>query len=502
VWLTIIGGNDYSPYVPFDSWRIEGSIRHLGSQASCTVILPRGSLPRPKGFQQIVLRWDSPPIFLFGGIITRVDQHPTGNPDVYAYELTCVDYTRWLDHIPAGAGAYTGTADAVVRQLIQDWVNPGTLAANLGLPAVAAPIDTQGVQSIPVTIYGFNPNYLPVSQCIDQIAKMVEAVWYVDPLGSLVFANPDSTYLFAPLPVESFSYFDQGRQQTVTEQLPVLHADTELPPPAGNISYYDLILSEDISGTISGVTVKDYFAVTTQPVTENNQNNAKLVGDGMTRFFPLYNRPVDPAHTTVTVGNKVYSVANHNLKTEYVDGDPANPTADDWCFVCSTNQGIRFNQPPANGQGITVTYQYYEPGFDLQTVPALASIIAAREGFGGGYYLDVISDPNLTAPISLTDGTPPWLAAEQIRLNRYARIKLYADFHVRLFGGAGIWLPGMVFGIVSSQRGDTADSADTAWTGWGTTFRNKFYTVQTEVTLLNEFWYDVHVIAATDIWGE
>jgi len=498
-WRLRIAGVDYSVEADMPTISIMQSNKHRGGIMTCDVNIAGKAKPRPKSLQSIYLEHvtaGSADWRLFGGVIATSEQYEI-QPTTYGYHLTCVDLTRFLDHVPIGASVYTGAVSDVVKQIVQDWAAPGNLVTGaLSDPAPDAPITTNHVQDLSVQVYGFQPLYIPVSAALDQLARMVYASWWVDPYGDIYFCMPDSTWARAPLPtVAPVTFFNQdlvaGEPVGMTTQsLPLLDADVDW------AEYRDLRIAEDATQLITCVHARDYQEVSTVPAEENPSNNAKLRGDGSTRFFPLYNTPVDPAHTLVYVDAKEYSTGRGNLRTEYIDGTPAAPTEDDWCFVCQSNQGIRFNLAPPSQSSIRVIYNYYANGQDVMKNLTLAAEVAAREGFGGGRIYQILSDPTLTQPISLSDGTPPWLAAEQITLSRYGRIKYKATFSTRRSG----WRPGQVFAIQSARRGDQADAA--SYNTWGQTFRQRFWVVQTSTKLNNDDVADTRVEAHADIWGE
>src|SRR5205807_5348597 len=115
---------DYSTRTLFDTVRVSQSNRHLGSTLSFEVSIVSKSLPRPKGFQQVVISRNSDGARLFGGIIHRVDQIEDSLP-AFNYRILAADYTRWLDHVPIGGGGIypkppETTVDGIVRQIVAD----------------------------------------------------------------------------------------------------------------------------------------------------------------------------------------------------------------------------------------------------------------------------------------------------------------------------------------------------------------------------------------------
>lgn len=554
---------NYSANTDYSQWTFYQSIRHNGSQASGVVYIRNKELPRPKTFHEIRLLYPSGQT-LFGGIIQRVRQVIV-NADTVAYYLECSDYTRWLDHIPAGAKAYNGDIDVVIKQLIDDWVT-NSVATSFGHLGPSVPMTYAGVRPVAVSSGPYNPNFIFVSQAIDYLCKTFYCLWYIDVTRDLIVFLPDTEdQPGAPLPppagAEVLSWYDQDPLNPVmlsSFTIPTLYADTD------TTNYFDLELTEESSSTISGVLVKDYSELSV------TQDSEAKVGDGTTKQFQLYSDPADPKHTTVTnvttgksykwnkvvgttsaVGgtytltdtSKTWTVnqwagatvrlttgsgdeiqttqsakiasntatvltitspwtvvptsgeayAIDNMLTEYVDGQPSDVAPGDVCFVCTVNRGFRFGVAPAAADQISVAYNYYFIGQSPYQAIALSAEIASREGFGAGYYYDVFSGE--TAPITVSEGTPPWQALQQIMLKRYARIKIKASFKSYTAG----WVPGQRFAIVSDARGD---SSSNVFTGWGTRFVQRFFVTQTNSTIINDTTVLTEVEAVSDLWGE
>lgn len=490
-WKLLIGpypaAVDFSGNTDFTSWTLYQSIRHRGSQASGRVHISAKSLARPKVFHELRILWPDGTT-LFGGIIQNVRQVLIVG-DKVEYQIECSDYTRWLDHLPAGDAAYSGTLDVLVKTIIDDWVTNAS-SLSFGHAGPSAPITYTNVLPIAASYEGYNPNFQPVSQAIDFLCKTFYALWYVDVNRDLHVFLPDTAGApTAPLPAPSsaVSWYDQdpiNPTTVVSSTIPTLYADTD------TTDYFDLVLSEEAASTISGVLIKDYSELSVVQTVDNLEADSS----GNQKQFQLYNDPADPAHTSVVVTppGTTYSLANGKLKTEYVDGQPTDTSPGDFCYVCPTNRGVRFGVAPAAGAAVNVTYNYYFPGRSPYQATALAAEIAAREGFGPGYYYDVFSGE--TAPITVAEGLPPWEALQQIMLKRYARIKIGASFRSYVRG----WLPGQAFVIVSANRGD---SAANAFTGWGTTFMQRFFVTQTESRIVNDTTVETSVEAVSDLWG-
>lgn len=596
-WQLLIGPypatGDYSQYVTdFRDLSFNFSLRQRGSTCRIPLDIWNKAIARPRAFNEVrVLYPDG--TTLFGGVIMIVTQQATGNPLLMHYELDCVDYTRWLDHVPAGSASYPDGSikgdvtiehlDDAIREIIRDWAtNP--LSPSFGHRGPGAPITTSSVQAFSLNYPGYDPNYISVSAAIDFLCKQFNIVWFLDQDRDLHTYLPDGTNpatgtLIAPLapipmntssvtwhdqdpiqpttrtaaagimptwdydndPVRSTGTATAGGSTTLTDSgaawtvnqwaggtititsgtgagqskpiasntATVITVATPWPIQPNATSRYELVLYpghdleivEDGSNTLSGVHVRDYSALSTTKMAQ-----ALGTGDGIKTFFPLNHQPADPAHTTATVGGATYSVSNprgsKSMLTEYVDGQPTDPSPGDDCYVCTTNNGIRFGVPPPAGQAVTATYNYYYPDAQAGPSSALAQIIAAREGFGPGYYYYVIANQTFTAPITINEGIPPSEAAMELALKRFARIPIAANFTSRL----PKWRVGQVFYIKSPNRGDTADSElygspAYPFTGWGATFGQRFFVTDLTIRITGEATVSCEVRAMNTLWG-
>src|SRR5581483_19254 len=181
---------DYSQYVTdFRQLSFDFSLRQRGSTCRIPVEIFNKAIARPKAFNEIrVLYPDG--TTLFGGVVMVVSQKPTGNPLLMHYDLDCVDYTRWLDHVPAGNGSYPDGSlkgavalehlDDAIKELIRDWVT-NSLSPSFGHPGPQAPVTNNSVQAFSFLNYsGYDPNFVPVSAAIDFLCKQFNVVWYID----------------------------------------------------------------------------------------------------------------------------------------------------------------------------------------------------------------------------------------------------------------------------------------------------------------------------------
>ena len=382
-WSLTIGGVDYSSYCVWDSVTINQTARHRGSTMSVELAMYSKAMNRPKAFQTITFRSITQNANLFGGIILKSVQTEIG-AGMFQYRISCIDYTKWLDHMITDVTAYpapgqSGRADQVAVQVLQRYVTSTTGDFHyIGLDKPpACPIDvttysaaTPGGRVYPstYTLTAIEVNLEQVSGVIDQIAKVSDAMWFIDADRKFWFADSDvarsvATGLLAPLSQTSVTIYDETYQAnntvggtnrgTVTMNLPTLDADNPYANvPAGygpnQTSYRSLKLTEDASQTISDVFIygfeqasdaMTYESLRTGPYPKAaTVTNGRLRGDASTRFFPLTQKPASAATTTVylrdfetAAGNgttpfKTYTAAAGNLKTEYIDGQPSDAT--------------------------------------------------------------------------------------------------------------------------------------------------------------------------------
>ena len=385
-WKLQIGaaGTDYSSQCEWDSVTINQTARHKGSTMAfnVTIMVTGGvpTMPRPKAFQEVKfsrINADLSLTTIFGGIILQSEQSEVGM-GIFAYRIQAIDYTKWLDHMITGWETYpsegrSDAADQIAVEIMQNYVlgngaqvrnfNYIGVDTNPAVPITVASYPAGNVYPSKVHLITYVTGMSGVSTAIDNVAKMADALWFIDPDRKFWFADSDVardlniTQLLAPLKSTTVTIYDEtfdsgsvtGNKGKRTLVLPTLDVDnpyTNVPDAQATgrrTTYRNLKIMEDVSQTISSIFIYGYEDASTTDTIESPRTglfpkaatvvNLKMHGDGATRFFALSNKPVSAKYTTVhfrdiepggSTATKTYTVALGNLKTEYVDGSPAD----------------------------------------------------------------------------------------------------------------------------------------------------------------------------------
>lgn len=426
-WKLQIGaaGTDYSSQCEWDSVTINQTARHKGSTMAfnVTIMVTGGvpTMPRPKAFQEVKfsrINADLSLTTIFGGIILQSEQSEVGM-GIFAYRIQSIDFTKWLDHMITGWETYpsegrSDAADQIAVEIMQNYVlgngaqvrnfNYIGVDTNPAVPITVASYPTGNVYPSKIHLITYVTGMSGVSTAIDNVAKMADALWFIDPDKKFWFADSDVardlniTQLLAPLKSTTVTIYDEtfdggsvtGNKGKRALLLPTLDVDN----PYANVpdaqattgrrtTYRNLKILEDVSQTISSIFIYGYEDASTTDTIESPRTglfpkaatvvNLKMHGDGATRFFPLSNKPVSAKYTTVyfrdiepggSTATKTYTVALGNLKTEYVDGSPADQTIVKTSGIASagTNTTLVTASNLAWGANQWIGYQIYLTG--------------------------------------------------------------------------------------------------------------------------------------------
>lgn len=184
-----IGGINRTSYVLKDSLRIDNIITKQVDR--CTFVIRNSVGYIPAVGREVIITDNGTRVF--GGVIVRrTDQSPvTGTTQ---YQVECSDYTRILDqHLVAQTYTDT-TVEAIVQDLIDTWAPAGFTYTQVDCP-------------VPITSIQFK--YEPVSACMEQLANIAQADWYVDYNKDVFFKDPSANS--APFDVtDSAGVYAQG----------------------------------------------------------------------------------------------------------------------------------------------------------------------------------------------------------------------------------------------------------------------------------------------------
>ena len=111
-----------------------------------------------------VIVLDDSAVRIFAGVITRLVRK-SPNYGVVEYDVECADYTRLLDS-KLVADTYTNmTVAQIITALWASYAPSGFTTTQVVCPTVVSYIQFQ---------------YLPLSECLSQLAKLSQCDWYVD----------------------------------------------------------------------------------------------------------------------------------------------------------------------------------------------------------------------------------------------------------------------------------------------------------------------------------
>ncbi|MDE2102539.1 MAG: hypothetical protein KGL39_35155 [Patescibacteria group bacterium] len=396
--------------VDLSSVNIDLDIAVQQPRATFDVVVWDKAISRPSGQNEVVF-YNADGDREFGGIIRQVEEKEM-SPTAMKYTCTCSDYTPWLDRHLVKGTFNEQTADALIRSLVETYVNtPGntrTFTTNNVQPSYVLPL----MQFV----------YMPVSQVISQLQEMTGWGWFIDSYRDIHFY--DTQMFQSPLSNNTLDADDLYNSPDLTQQ------------NYGN--WVDLSISEDTSQLKNRVYITGIYIASTQLFEEDH------LGDGTTSIFVLgYQPPNDISKINVWVGGVEYQVG-----LDLVNSTPGGSCTDNVAYVNFTQQTVRFCTPPANGAKIIVKYYPMLQTATMEENAAAQAYIAARDGTDGVYEYNRM-DPSLSAEL-------PTLAQQRayVTLSKYAYPYLSMTFTSYLQG----WYPGQYFYFSSGRRFDGAYS--------------------------------------------
>lgn len=110
---------------------------------------------------------------LYGGVIIAIESQTIG-PGHLEYTIKCKDYSQYMDRLLVVDRFTNTTAQAVIESLVTDY-------------AAGAGFTTDGVNAAAISIKSISFSEIPLSACLDKIAKLVNYVWYVDGFKDIHF---------------------------------------------------------------------------------------------------------------------------------------------------------------------------------------------------------------------------------------------------------------------------------------------------------------------------
>lgn len=417
-----VNGVAYQSYARIETIVVRSSLRDRSGTLSFEVVIPyTGASPAvavPRAGAEVILTVSG--TREFGGVVQRVSESAFGTSS-YLYAVDCSDYSRWFDRylvqgvkIPDGDDeTLTDTAGNIVKSIVSGTCNQGPITWDV---TQVADGDT-----IPQQIFDFDTP----SSAIDRIAKIIGYRWYLGYNRDVIFQPIAGVASTAP--VTSITWESQT-------------------------TLSDLVLEEVGDQVVNVAYIKDAKSVATGD-DGSPLSFSETVGTGDTyqTFFPLGYEPATYDGTTVTVTPTVgspttYTTGNGGLLRENIDGKPGDGQARNKALLCLPNWGIRFEQPPAAGSRVSVTYPYLDIKAKVNRVIDGESIseVVSREGVANssGVYEEAFSASEM-------------VNASQDAIKARAQLYLGTRRHkwtgtARVFGTG--WRDGQKFRLYSDRR--------------------------------------------------
>ncbi|MCE5270813.1 hypothetical protein LLH00_05965 [bacterium] len=335
--------------------------------ATFTLIAPAAA---PGVGQEVRVILDTTGAVLFGGIIVSV-QESAFALETPQYLVTCSDYQRLLDRKLVARSYVEKTCREIIEDLVASFTDP------------ALGFTTENVEE-GRKINKINFNYVPVSQCIKDLAALVSYEWYIDENKDIHFFEREKSF---------------G---------PVELSDAAL---ANAIQGFNI--TPDYSQVRNRITVRGGYSLS-DPYPESQ------VADGVQRIWKLGYKPselsleVDGAPVSIGVENLDADDGAFDYMMNYQEAS----------VRCSEHPGK--TTTPAAGTVMSFTYRYQRPVIVYVNDYESQAAIAAVEG-GDGVYEHVIKDETLSSTQEAHDRA-------MVELNSYARPVFSGGFKTLVHG--------------------------------------------------------------------
>lgn len=390
-----IAGIDVTTHVDLTSVKTtESPTQHL-FEMDFNLVTIDGDIAAPENGNEVVFS-NASGILFAGQVLTAKGTQLS--PGVISYAVQATDYTRQFGRHLVVQAFQGMTADAVVKWMVTNVVNPG-------LPAVEQ-FTTNNVHAAPV-VADRKVDHLSPTDVMQEIADETGWTWWIDYERDIHFLPWD----------ETASPVDGG----------VLDADNDTSGAIGALE-----LTTDGTQIKNRVFLEGFTVISTNSVTDH------FTGDGVTTTFLLTQVPASLQWSTpvVTVGGVAYVPA-----TDIAAGFPGQTPPGYECYFNSMNMTIRFSTAPASGVAIVATYYYtYKPVVMMED-PQAQAVMKAADGGDGTYEYDVNDSRLSSVDTTLAE------AVGQLLLFKYAYPLIKGTFTSFLQG----WAVGQAFTLKASQ---------------------------------------------------
>lgn len=329
--IVTIGGVDKTRNVVAYSLQIQNILTNKRDTAKFKIRNHTGDTYTPRLGSEIVI--NDTGVKLFGGVITGIESAPN-TFGLIEHSIECQDYTRLLDHKLIPDAFENQTINEIIEYLKDNYFPSGFTTNNVDA-------------DIEIKYIAFK--YLPLSKCIEALAKAVNYDWYVDYDKDIHF----------------FAKEAQGA--------PFSLSDTN-----GNYYYDSLVIRRDNSQMRNSVLVRGGEYLGSQ-VTIDMQTN------GVDTHFPLPYRFADfGAHLT----GEVLSLGLDNID------DP-----DDFDALYNFQEKVlkfKAADKPNASKTLKISGKPYIPVIVKYTDPVSIAATASAEG-GDGVYEYLIEDKTIAS---------------------------------------------------------------------------------------------------------
>lgn len=331
--ISIPGTNsfrDISSKVQIDTLDIQETIPAAGDSCTFTIEIDPESeheyIPEPSSIVRIEITDGDEVTKIFEGPVTIVSQGISMSGSSIAYNVTCQDYTLWLNRRMVFGQRGAERASSRIAWLI----NTFALGAD-GTPLFTMNnVDTN--PNTDVVVDADDYQYVSIGSILDRLIDSTSHGWYVDFDRDLHF------------------YVSEDKLSPLAEKYNnVLHVD-------GNEDVGDIEFSWDVSQLKNVVIIKDFAKRGDAKRTDD------FLADGRRSFWKLYYPPWDQ-DVEVTVDGIPYVVIRDPLTDENGQITGSNPGV---AFVCVSNWGIRFSMADIPAEGQLIRVEYYPEETDNQ----------------------------------------------------------------------------------------------------------------------------------------
>jgi hypothetical protein len=157
-----IGGVDRTSSILLSSLKISNKINNRVDSCDFRIKKQSDKTYKPQLNDEVIITNDS--VIIFGGAIVRIDESANAGNQL-VLKVQCSDYSQYLKRELVTNRYENTTLIAIVNALVTDFTDDGFTTTNVVLSK---------------TIKSFSFNGLTVTECLDKLAKSLNAYWYVD----------------------------------------------------------------------------------------------------------------------------------------------------------------------------------------------------------------------------------------------------------------------------------------------------------------------------------